>query len=164
MKPIRDKKDLKGAVRNVPNGQKGKKKGDCPRRRQFWHTFAWLWERFNVFCIPHMSGYLSTWWNQSETRKKPLVCLLETIRIQVCQDYHAFEIPFFSHIFYPFWAIFFIPEGSFEIHIVSDCFFQVRKIPWHVRNPEHIESLQKTLKKSVKTAVSFENHKESNRV
>ena len=75
---------------------------------------------------------------------------------KVCQDYHSFEYhPFY--LFGPFGAVFDIPEGSFEILIVSDWFHQVHKVPWHVMNPEHIESLPKPWKKCVKTAVSFEN-------
>ena len=62
MKPIRDNnKKLKGAVRNVQNGRKRPK---MPNRVIFKGDgsldalFSRFLERFNVFWIPHMSGYL----------------------------------------------------------------------------------------------------------
>ena len=39
---------------------------------------------------------------------------------------------------------------------VSDWFNQYQKAPWHVRNPENIESLQKPWNKCVKAAILFE--------
>ena len=76
---------------------------------------------------------------------------------KVWQDYHSFENhPFtFLALFGPF-LIFM--KGSFAIIIVSDWFIQVQKAPWHVRNPEHFESLQKPWNKCVKAAISFENN------
>ena len=72
---------------------------------------------------------------------------------KVCQDYHSFENNPFYH-FGSFLGVFDIPEGFFEILIVSDWFNQVHKVPWHVRILEHIEFLQKPWKKCVKTVIT----------
>ena len=71
---------------------------------------------------------------------------------KVCQDYHSFE----NHPFYlfgPFWAVFDIPEGSFEILIVSDWFNQVQKHP-DMSGIQNTLSLSKNLEKSASRLLS----------
>ena len=59
MKPIRDNKDFKGAVKKVKNGPKRAKK---VKRVIFKGVvvltlfLSWLWERLKLFWTPHMSG------------------------------------------------------------------------------------------------------------
>ena len=69
---------------------------------------------------------------QLESLPKPLK---KCVKTAVSFENNPFDL------FDPFLKLFDIPDGSFVILIVSDWFHQVHKKPWHVRNPENIESL-----------------------